>query len=592
MAEPKIAGSDPGHDASPVGAGPATSSRARAPQALGKYRFIASLGHGGMAEVFLAVALGPAGFNKLQVIKRLRPNLAEDPELCDMFLDEARLAARLNHRNVVQTNEVDYIDGQYFMAMEYLDGQPLHRVLGRAKQLGEALPLGAIVRVVGESLNGLHYAHELADYDGTPLGIVHRDVSPQNIFVTYDGQVKIVDFGIAKAARRVVETQTGVIKGKVAYMAPEQAFSSSTETDRRADVFSVGVVLWEALAARRLWQSRGDPEIIASLLRAVPRLAEVKPDLPPELLRICDKALSLSRDDRHASAAELRADLESFARPCSAEELGKLVEGLFHEQRAEIKALLARQVDLVEQNSVDELLELDRGSLARKPRAPSPVPPGSLGRPRASLASVPSLPSVPSETASSETPPPSTLTTRRFVDPTPSGGTLQSAVFTQESNPGQRTRLLVAGLLFAGGAAGAWLLLASSHESPPAAAKAESAAAAAPRAPVPAPSADSSASVNASATTSGGAAGAFIQLHLAANPADARILLDGAALPSNPFDGKAARDGALHRVQVEANGFLPLTRIVVFDKDVSLDLSLSFKTRAADPAGMKPDPYK
>ncbi len=244
------------------------------PQSLGKYRFVATLGHGGMAEVFLAVALGPAGFNKLQVIKRLRPNLAEDPDLCAMFLDEARLAARLNHRNVVQTNEVDRVDGQYFMAMEYLDGQPLHRILVQAKKLGRPLPLPAISRVLCDALAGLHYAHQLADYDGAPLGVVHRDVSPQNIFVTYDGQVKIVDFGIAKAARRAVETETGVIKGKVSYMAPEQAFG---DVDGRADVFAVGVVLWELVAGRRLWQGMGDPEILGALVREVPRLAERGP---------------------------------------------------------------------------------------------------------------------------------------------------------------------------------------------------------------------------------------------------------------------------------------------------------------------------
>ena len=370
------------------------------PHALGKYRFVATLGHGGMAEVFLAVAMGPAGFHKLQVVKRLRPHLAEDPDLCAMFLDEARLAARLNHRNVVQTNEVDRVDGQYFMAMEYLDGQPLHRVIVQARKVRRALSPALISRVLCDALAGLHYAHELADYDGAPLGVVHRDVSPQNVFVTYDGQVKIVDFGIAKAARRAVETATGVIKGKVSYMAPEQAFG---DVDRRADVFSVGVVLWELLADRRLWLDMGDPEILTALVHAVPRLQDHRPDVDPELARICDRALALDRDERYPTAAALRADLERAAPPCAAEALGAFVEALFHEQRQSIKEALARQVDLVEQGADGDLLELERSdrpsirppgprlaswraarersATARQPLPPGPPP--SASRPRA-----------------------------------------------------------------------------------------------------------------------------------------------------------------------------------------------------------------
>src|SRR5262245_45560386 len=202
---------------------------------IGKYQLIANLGHGGMADVYLSVVHGPVGFNKLTVIKRLRPSLAEEQEFLAMFLDEARLAARLNHPNVVQTNEVAEIEGQYYIAMEYLDGQPLNRILTRAQKAG-TLPRELLIRVVADCLAGLHYAHELADYDGSPLGVVHRDASPHNIFVTYDGQTKVVDFGIAKAATRSAETRGGVLKGKVAYMAPEQARSG--EVDRRSDVFA------------------------------------------------------------------------------------------------------------------------------------------------------------------------------------------------------------------------------------------------------------------------------------------------------------------------------------------------------------------
>ena len=180
---------------------------------LGKYQLIGELGHGGMAKVYLALAAGPAGFNKLVVIKQILTELGEDSDFLAMFLDEARLAARLNHPNVVQTNEVGEDNGRYFLCMEYLEGQPLNRVLTRLvtkATLGSRLPLAQLLRILSDALSGLHYAHELCDFDGSPLSVVHRDMSPHNIFVTYSGQVKLVDFGIAKAQSSSVETRAGI----------------------------------------------------------------------------------------------------------------------------------------------------------------------------------------------------------------------------------------------------------------------------------------------------------------------------------------------------------------------------------------------
>src|SRR5215510_634418 len=167
---------------------------------LGKYRLLAEIGHGGMADVYLAVVRGPAGFNKLVVIKQIRPQLAQDPDFLAMFLDEARLAARLSHPNVVQTNEVGNDGDRYFMAMDYLDGRGLDQIRRRSKVAGFGLSVPMQLRVVSDMLAGLDYAHKLTDFDGSPLNIVHRDVSPQNVFVTFDGQVKLLDFGIAKAS--------------------------------------------------------------------------------------------------------------------------------------------------------------------------------------------------------------------------------------------------------------------------------------------------------------------------------------------------------------------------------------------------------
>ena len=545
------------------------------PRSLGKYRFVATLGHGGMAEVFLAVAKGPAGFNKLQVIKRLRPNLAEDAELCAMFLDEARLAARLNHKNVVQTNEVDRIDGHYFMAMEYLDGQPLHRVLGRAKQSGAALPLPLVRRVMSEVLGGLHYAHELTDYDGSPLDIVHRDVSPQNVFVTYDGQVKIVDFGIAKAARRVVETDTGVIKGKLSYMAPEQAFSPSAEIDRRADVFSVGVMLWELLAGKRLWHDMGDPQIMVALMREVPRVTGAAPSVDRALAGVCDRALARDRDERHASAAAMRADIEKTGEACSMDELGAFVEKLFHEQRGDIKARIARQIDLMEESEDGAaLLDLDRGLLPRRSLASLPpgAGPGILDLESGSRRAP----------GQGDTPTPSTVTARQETERTPDG-TTNEVLFSHHDRPSSRAPLVLGVTLAVAALAAVYLASSSGHEAP------QNAATAAPSsAPTSAPAAPTIATALPTPTPTG----AYIHVHLQANPDQARILVDGAPLPTNPFDGKFVKDGAVHRVQFEAGGFHSQSQVVIFDKDVSIDVPLQPRAKVVEPAGMKPDPYR
>src|SRR5262245_6719974 len=202
---------------------------------LGKYRLIAEIAHGGMGVVYLAMVQGPGGFNKLVVVKELKPELVEEPAFLTMFLDEARLAARLNHANIVQTNEIGSDGNRYFMAMDYLDGYSLDRVRRRARKIGVQLPVPMQLRIICAMLAGLEYAHHLTDFDGTPLSIVHRDVSPQNVFVTFDGQVRLLDFGIAKAAGAMHETVAGVLKGKVSYMAPEQA--RGQKVDARADVF-------------------------------------------------------------------------------------------------------------------------------------------------------------------------------------------------------------------------------------------------------------------------------------------------------------------------------------------------------------------
>jgi serine/threonine-protein kinase len=290
---------------SPVG-----PQQEKTPEALGKYVPFARLGNGGMADVFLSVARGPVGFNKLVVVKRLRN--PDDNAHVRMFLDEARLSARLSHPNIVNTYEVGEVQGKFFIAMEYLEGQPLQQLLSWliARNDGLSEPLTAFVAV--QALKGLHYAHELSDYDGAPLGVVHRDVSPHNLFLTYGGDVKLLDFGIAKASMNSTHTETGVLKGKVRYMAPEQVTESNV--DRRADVFAFGIVLWEMLAHRQLYS--GDAITILTKINSedAPSIAAVRPDVAPELEAIVSKALRRDPNDRFPTAEAMRLALERFLR--------------------------------------------------------------------------------------------------------------------------------------------------------------------------------------------------------------------------------------------------------------------------------------
>jgi len=285
-----------------------------------------------MADVFLAIAHGPSGVRKLVVVKCMRVGSELDSTLSQMFLEEGRLAALLNHANVVHTYEVGQgADGSYIV-MEYLDGQSLSAVQRVARPL---LPRIA-ARIAADALSGLHYVHELRDLDGTPLAIVHRDLSPPNIFLTHDGVVKLVDFGIAKTAIATrASTEAGIVKGKLAYMAPEQ--TSGTAVDRRADIYAMGVVLWELLAARRHVEDLSAVSVIRHTLHGTtPLVSSIRPEVDPELDRIVERALRRDPEARYATALEMRDELEEFLAQGSAtgaKELGQLMAKHFSEQR-------------------------------------------------------------------------------------------------------------------------------------------------------------------------------------------------------------------------------------------------------------------
>ena len=274
-------------------------------------RFLCRLGQGGMAEVHLANAAPPSAPPSLVVVKRMHLQHVDDPSTVRMFLDEARLALRLSHPNIVRTDRLGSFDGRHGIVMEFLEGQPFHQVLKRAYESEAWLSLEVVVQIAIAALDGLHYAHELKAEEGAALSIVHRDVSPQNLFITYDGAVKLLDFGIAKNALQDGRTRTGLLKGKVSYMAPEQA--RGDDLDRRADIWSLGVVLWEAVTGSRLFKGANEAATLnMTLTDEIPPPSMRRPDLPPELESILLRALKRDPAQRYASAALMRDDLETW----------------------------------------------------------------------------------------------------------------------------------------------------------------------------------------------------------------------------------------------------------------------------------------
>lgn len=302
---------------------------------LGKYRILGEVGRGGMADVYLAVAHGLSGFNKLVVLKVIRSEVAEDADARDMFVNEARLAGRLNHPNVVHTLEVGEEGGRPILVMEHLDGQSLHAVLRRCRRSETSMPVQMALRILAESLQGLHYAHALKDFDGSPLRLVHRDVSPQNIFVTYDGQIKVLDFGIAKAAITSAETRAGVMKGKAAYMAPEQV--SGESIDHRADIYSTGVVVWQLLTGQQWWKGKPQGQILLTVLNGdVPKPSSVCEGVDTDLEAICLKAMEVDPDKRFQTALDMHDAIETALNSLpsvSTRDVGAFVAGLFEDER-------------------------------------------------------------------------------------------------------------------------------------------------------------------------------------------------------------------------------------------------------------------
>src|SRR5258708_7354900 len=301
-----------------------------------RYRVIEKLESGGMAEVFRAESEGLQGFRKQVAIKRVLPHLSSKKKFISMFLDEARLSAQLSHSNCVQVFDIGVGDNAFFIVMEFVDGANLKAIIEHIKKSGRDFPVEAAVYIALELCKGLAYAHELTDQSGVPLHIVHRDMSPPNVLVTKHGEIKIVDFGLAKANSQLEKSEPGIIKGKFSYLAPEAAMGQ--DVDARTDIFAVGIILWELLSGQRLFLGDTDFQTVKKVQAAqVPSISQINKKVPLELERIVVRALARDPAQRFTMARDLGMELSKFmfkyGVPVSTFDIAQLVQGQMKERQ-------------------------------------------------------------------------------------------------------------------------------------------------------------------------------------------------------------------------------------------------------------------
>ncbi|MEM1415721.1 MAG: protein kinase [Myxococcota bacterium] len=339
----------------------------------GKYLLLERLAVGGMAEVFLGKSFGIEGFERILAIKRILPTMAEDEDFIEMFIDEAKIAGHLNHANIVPIYELGKIGESHYIAMEYVWGKDLLQIMNRFRKLRTKMPFAMVIFIATRMCEALAYAHGKRDRRGNPLDLVHRDVSPQNILVSYEGTVKLIDFGIAKAASRTTKTQAGVLKGKFGYMSPEQV--RGLPIDHRSDLFAVGTCMYEMLTAERLFVGESDFSTLERVRHAdVPPLEDLRPDVPPELAAVVMKALTRETNDRYKTAGQLQEALQELAAqerpPFTATKLAGWMQTAFAEEQETEKRRLDGYA-----NVGRESVEAEVGAAEPRPRRPSSVPP-------------------------------------------------------------------------------------------------------------------------------------------------------------------------------------------------------------------------
>lgn len=323
------------------------SSPANAESMIGKYRLIGVLAEGGMARLYLAEQTGPQGFKKVVALKRILPHLVGHPEFAEMFLNEAIVAARLDHPHIVTTYELGEVDGQYFISMEYLPGEDLAAILHRVRSTSP-MPVEIATSIAQQCADALSYAHELIASDGAPVCIVHRDVNPSNVIVTYHGEAKLLDFGIAKVRNSRADMRSVGFKGKLSYASPEQI--AGGELDGRSDIFCLGIVLWECLTGQRLFHGPSEAARLDAIRnRPIVPPSSIRPGIPRRLDQIVEKALMRDRDQRFHSAREMAEALSSVMSANSniaSRTIGTWLEQLFGPERAQVKRSTAQGHDL------------------------------------------------------------------------------------------------------------------------------------------------------------------------------------------------------------------------------------------------------
>ncbi len=330
----------------------------------GKYRLVDRLAVGGMAEIFLAHETGSDGYEKPVVLKRIRPHLTKEASFVKMFLNEARLAAQLNHPNIVQIYDLGKMGESYFIAMEYIFGRDMRRIVPKSEGLGIPFPLVYALKIASSALAGLHYAHTKVDLYGNPLNIVHRDVSPENIFVAFDGTVKVLDFGIAKATNVPTgETRTGELRGKLSYMSPEQCLGRAV--DCRSDIFALGVTLYEWLTGFKLFTGESDIAVMRNIAEGkIYAPSYFKADIPGPVEAILMRALERDRERRYQTAADMQHDIDEFLNAYEFTptplHLANFLKQLFLDEleaeqgRLEARAPTSQAIPVVEEPSVSE----------------------------------------------------------------------------------------------------------------------------------------------------------------------------------------------------------------------------------------------
>ena len=369
------------------------------PTRFGKYLLLEKVATGGMAQLYRAKIIGVEGFEKFIAIKQILPHLANEEELITSFIDEAKLAALLNHQNVVQIYDFGSMENSYFITMEYLFGRDLRAVNAKAREKGTPVSLENALYLISKVCAGLDYAHKLKDFQGKSLNIIHRDISPQNVFLTYEGDVKIVDFGIAKAASQSTITQVGMIKGKVAYMSPEQA--AGKVIDHRSDIFATGILLYELVAGGRMFKGDDTLQILSKVREAeFTPLGTLKGGLPEKLYDIVAKALAKDPEDRYQSLADMQADIEECIfrlnlRP-SGRSMAEYLKLLFAE---EIEAEGKRMADAAGAGAASDRAQEAEASLRSVDKPPAQKPPAPKAEPAPPAKAAPKVRPKPAEPA-------------------------------------------------------------------------------------------------------------------------------------------------------------------------------------------------